>query len=150
LGYGLSALVPATVEILMSAATTMGILGGDGFSLPIVTTAEVVDVEIEFTEPAKKAMNSTMGDDDDTHVVIISAQSGGCSGYMYDMKIVKDPQDDSFQRIDVGDMTVLVHNKDSAMLNGIRVDYKDTLMGGGFQIDNPNADRSCGCGQSFG
>jgi iron-sulfur cluster assembly protein len=110
----------------------------------------VVDVEIEFTEPAKRAMNSTMSDDENTHVVIISAQSGGCSGYMYDMKIVEDPQDDSFQRIDVGGMTVLVHNKDSTMLNGIRVDYKDTLMGGGFQIDNPNADRSCGCGQSFG
>ena len=128
----------------------MGILGGDGFSLPVVTPTIVVDVEIEFTEPAKRAMNSTMSDDENTHVVIISAQSGGCSGYMYDMKIIEDPQDDSFQRIDVGGMTVLVHNKDSTMLNGIRVDYKDTLMGGGFQIDNPNADRSCGCGQSFG
>ena len=128
----------------------MGILGGEGFSLPVVTPTLVVDVEIEFTEAAKRAMNSTMNDDGNTHVVIISAQSGGCSGYMYDMKIVEDPQDDSFQRIDVEGMTVLVHNKDSTMLNGIRVDYKDTLMGGGFQIDNPNADRSCGCGQSFG
>ena len=128
----------------------MGILGGEGFSLPVVTPTVVVDVEIEFTESAKQAMNSTMNDDENTHVVIISAQSGGCSGYMYDMKIVEDPQDDSFQRIDVGGMTVLVHNKDSTMLNGIRVDYKDTLMGGGFQIDNPNADRSCGCGQSLG
>ena len=128
----------------------MGILGGEGFSLPVVTPTLVVDVEIEFTESAKQAMNSTMNDDENTHVVIISAQSGGCSGYMYDMKIVEDPQDDSFQRIDVGGMTVLVHNKDSTILNGIRVDYKDTLMGGGFQIDNPNADRSCGCGQSFG
>ena len=128
----------------------MGILGGEGFSLPVVTSAEVVDVQIEFTEPAKQAMKSTMGKDGSTHVVIISAESGGCSGYMYDMQIVEDPNDDSFQRMDVGGLTVLVHNKDSTMLSGIRVDYKDTLMGGGFQIDNPNADRSCGCGQSFG
>jgi iron-sulfur cluster assembly protein len=128
----------------------MGILGGEGFSLPIVTSTEVVDVQIEFTEPAKQAMKSTMGKDGSTHVVIISAESGGCSGYMYDMQIVEDPNDDSFQRMDVGGLTVLVHNKDSEMLSGIRVDYKDTLMGGGFQIDNPNADRSCGCGQSFG
>ncbi len=128
----------------------MGILGGEGFSLPVVTSAEVVDVQIEFTEPAKQAMKSTMGKDESTHVVIISAESGGCSGYMYDMQIVEDPNDDSFQRLDVGGLTVLVHNKDSTMLSGIRVDYKDTLMGGGFQIDNPNADRSCGCGQSFG
>jgi iron-sulfur cluster assembly protein len=95
-------------------------------------------------------MKSTMGGDGTTHVVIISAESGGCSGYMYDMQIVEDPNDNSFQRMDVGGLTVLVHNKDSEMLSGIRVDYKDTLMGGGFQIDNPNADRSCGCGQSFG
>ena len=128
----------------------MGILGGEGFSLPVVTSAEVVDVQIEFTESAKQAMKSTMGKDGSTHVVIISAESGGCSGYMYDMQIVEDPNDDSFQRLDVGGLTVLVHNKDSTMLSGIRVDYKDTLMGGGFQIDNPNADRSCGCGQSFG
>ena len=128
----------------------MGILGGEGFSLPVVTSAEVVDVQIEFTAPAKQAMKSTMGKDGSTHVVIISAESGGCSGYMYDMQIVEDPNDDSFQRLDVGGLTVLVHNKDSTMLSGIRVDYKDTLMGGGFQIDNPNADRSCGCGQSFG
>ena len=128
----------------------MGILGGEGFSLPVVTSAEVVDVQIEFTEPARLAMKSTMGEDESTHVVIISAESGGCSGYMYDMQIVKDPNDDSFQRLEVSGLTVLVHNKNSAMLSGIRVDYKDTLMGGGFQIDNPNADRSCGCGQSFG
>ena len=128
----------------------MGILGGEGFSLAVVTSAEVVDVQIEFTEPARLAMKSTMGEDESTHVVIISAESGGCSGYMYDMQIVKDPNDDSFQRLEVSGLTVLVHNKDSAMLSGIRVDYKDTLMGGGFQIDNPNADRSCGCGQSFG
>jgi len=128
----------------------MGILGGEGFSLPVVTSAEVIDVQIEFTEPAKQAMKSTMDKDGSTHVVIISAESGGCSGYMYDMQIVEDPNDDSFQRMDVGGLTVLVHNKDSEMLSGIRVDYKDTLMGGGFQIDNPNADRSCGCGQSFG
>ena len=36
------------------------------------------------------------------------------------------------------------------MLNGIQIDFKETLMGGGFQIENPNADRACGCGQSFG
>ena len=143
-------MVFATVEIPLPIGGTMGILGGEGFSLPVVTSTEVVNVEIEFTEPAKQAMKSTMGKDEDTHVVIISAESGGCSGYMYDMQIVEDPNDDSFQRMDVDGLTVLVHNKDSEMLSGIRVDYKDTLMGGGFQIDNPNADRSCGCGQSFG
>ena len=128
----------------------MGILGGDGFTLPVVTPVEVVDVQIEFTESAKSAMKENMSGDESSHVLIISAQSGGCSGYLYDMKIAEDPNDSNFQRLDAGGITVLVHNKDSPLLDGIRVDFKDTLMGGGFQIDNPNADRSCGCGQSFG
>ena len=132
----------------------MSILGGDGFTLPVVTPVEVVDVHIEFTDSAQidallySLMN--MGGDEGSHVLIISAQSGGCSGYLYDMKIAEDPDDSNFQRLDADGITVLVHNKDSPLLDGIRVDFKDTLMGGGFQIDNPNADRSCGCGQSFG
>ena len=128
----------------------MSILGGDGFTLPVVTHIEVVDVHIEFTDSAKSAMKENMGGDEGSHVLIISAQSGGYVGYLSDMKIAEDPDDSNFQRLDADGITVLVHNKDSPLLDGIRVDFKDTLMGGGFQIDNPNADRSCGCGQSFG
>ena len=128
----------------------MGILGGDGFSLPVVTETEVVDVDLNFTDAAIAALKQNMADDEDSHVLVISAQSGGCSGYLYDMKIIKDPGNEGFQGIDIGGVVVLVHNKDSSMLSGINIDFKETLMGGGFQIENPNADRSCGCGQSFG
>ncbi len=128
----------------------MGILGGDGFSLPVVTETEVVDVNLNFTDAAIAALKQNMAGDEDSHVLVISAQSGGCSGYLYDMKIIKDPGNEGFQRIDIGGVEVLVHNKDSSMLSGINIDFKETLMGGGFQIENPNADRSCGCGQSFG
>jgi len=128
----------------------MGLLGGEGFSLPVVTETEVVDVDLNFTESAISALKQNMAGDEQSHVLIISAQSGGCSGYLYDMKIIEDPGNDGFQRIDIGGIEVLVHNKDSSMLSGINIDFKETLMGGGFQIENPNADRSCGCGQSFG
>ncbi|MBR40771.1 MAG: iron-sulfur cluster assembly accessory protein [Euryarchaeota archaeon] len=128
----------------------MGLLGGDGFSLPVVTETEVVDVQLNFTDSAIAALKTSMAGDEQSHVLIISAQSGGCSGYLYDMKIIEDPGNDGFQRIDIGGIDVLVHNKDSSMLSGINIDFKETLMGGGFQIENPNADRSCGCGQSFG
>jgi len=129
----------------------MGIMDGDGFSLPVVAPVEVVDVDISFTDSAKMAMRTEFQGDEDSRVLIISAQSGGCSGYLYDMKIIEDPGDDGpFQRLDVEGMSVLVHNKDSTLLTGITIDFKDTLMGGGFQIENPNADRACGCGQSFG
>ena len=128
----------------------MGLLGGDGFSLPVVTETEVVDVQLNFTDSAIAALKTSMAGDEQSHVLIISAQSGGCSGYLYVMKIIEDPGNDGFQRIDIGGIDVLVHNKDSSMLSGINIDFKETLMGGGFQIENPNADRSCGCGQSFG
>ena len=91
-----------------------------------------------------------MNGDEGTHVLVISAQSGGCSGYLYVMKIIEQPEEEGFQKISIGGIKVFVHNKDSSMLNGIQVDFKETLMGGGFQIENPNADRACGCGQSFG
>ena len=128
----------------------MGLLGGEGFSLPVVSESEVVNVELNFTDSAKQALIESMNGDEGSHVLVISAQSGGCSGYLYEMKIIEDPQDEAFQRIDISGIGVLVHNKDSELLSGINVDFKDTMMGGGFQISNPNADKSCGCGQSFG
>ena len=112
----------------------MGIMDGGGFSLPVVAPVEVVDVDILFTDSAKAAMRNEFQGDEDSRVLIISAQSGGCSGYLYDMKIVEDPDDESFQRLDVEGMPVLVHNKDSALLSRIPIDFKDSLMGGGFQI----------------
>lgn len=128
----------------------MGILGGEGFSLPVVSETEVVDVKLNFTDKAIRALKNNMNGDEDTHVLVISAQSGGCSGYLYDMKIIEQPDEKGFQKIKIDDINIFVHNKDSSMLNGIQVDFKETLMGGGFQIENPNADRACGCGQSFG
>ena len=79
----------------------MSILGGEGFSLPVVTETPVVDVDLQFSDSAKKALKENMNGDEDTHVLVISAQSGGCSGYLYDMKIIEDPMDNSFQRLDV-------------------------------------------------
>ena len=128
----------------------MGLLAGEGFSLPVVTETEVVDVNLNFSEAAISALKQNMAGDEESHVLVISAQSGGCSGYLYDMKIIEDPGNDGFQRFDIGGIEVLVHNKDRTMLSGINIDFKETLMGGGVQIENPNADRSCGCGQSFG
>ena len=143
-------MLEGTVEIEPFQQPIMGLLGGEGFSLPVVTETEVVDVNLNFSEAAISALKQNMAGDEESHVLVISAQSGGCSGYLYDMKIIEDPGNDGFQRIDIGGIEVLVHNKDSTMLSGINIDFKETLMGGGFQIENPNADRSCGCGQSFG
>ena len=128
----------------------MGLLGGSGLGLPMAVEVDVVKVAIEVTDSAKMAIENSMSGDEDGSVLVISAESGGCSGYLYDMKIVDRPEEEGYQSISVGERTIMIHDRDSDLLNGIVLDYKDTLMGGGFQITNPNADRSCGCGQSFG
>ena len=107
-------------------------------------------MNIEVTEAARSAVKSAIADQVDTHVLIISAKAGGCSGYLYDMIIVERPEETGFQSIDVDGITILIHDNDSALLNGLELDFKDSLMGGGFHMDNPNANRACGCGQSFG
>ena len=128
----------------------MSLLGGNGLGLPMAVDIEVVDVDITVTKSAEKAILQTMSEDNDGHVLVISADSGGCSGYLYDMKIIERPAEEGYQEIMVGGKSILIHNRDSDLLNGIILDFKDTLMGGGFQITNPNASKSCGCGQSFG
>ena len=114
----------------------MGILGGGGFTLPVVSEVEVVDVSIDMTDAARSALSASMGGDEDTHVLLISAQSGGCSGYMYDMAIVEAPETSGFQIIEIDKIRVFIHNKDSVMLNGIRVDYK-TPNGGRLSDREP-------------
>ncbi len=128
----------------------MGLIDSAGFSLPIATVSEVVNVGIDVSDAAKTALLAAIGSDIESHVVIISAKAGGCSGYLYDMVIVERPEDSEFQSINVEGVSILIHNKDSALLNGLRLDFKDNLMGGGFHMENPNANRACGCGQSFG
>ena len=128
----------------------MSLIDGTGFSLPIATMSERVEVNIEVSAAAKTAVKSAIGDQSSSHVLIISAKAGGCSGYLYDMVIVERPNEEGFQEIDVDGVTILIHDNDSSLLNGLKLDYKDSLMGGGFHMENPNADRACGCGQSFG
>ena len=128
----------------------MSIIDGGGFSLPIATFSERVEVNIEVTDAARSAVKSAIGLQVDSHVLIISAKAGGCSGYLYDMVIVERPNEEGFQEINVDGVKILIHDNDSSLLNGLKLDFKDSLMGGGFHMDNPNADRACGCGQSFG
>ena len=128
----------------------VSLIDGAGFSLRIATVSEGVDVKIEVTDAARTAVKSSIGPQVDSHVLIISAKAGGCSGYLYDMVIVERPNEEGFQEIDVDGVTILIHDNDSSLLNGLKLDFKDSLMGGGFHMDNPNADRACGCGQSFG
>ena len=108
---------------------------------------EVVSVDLTITDTAKLMLAESFGDDKDM-ALLVGVLSGGCSGYVYDLQIVEEGFD--CQELLVDGVKVLVPNTASHLLNGIEIDYVDKLMGGGFKINNPNAQSSCGCGESFG
>ncbi len=78
----------------------------------------------------------------------VFVSGGGCSGMQYGMAFEQAPRD--FDAVVEQDGIKLIIDPTSLMyLQGATIDFVDSLMGGGFRIDNPNAVSSCGCGHSF-
>jgi iron-sulfur cluster assembly protein/iron-sulfur cluster insertion protein len=78
----------------------------------------------------------------------VAVRPGGCSGFSYEMFFDTDVSDDD-TTVDYDGVKVVVDPSSAMLLDGATLDYKDGLQGAGFAIDNPNAQRTCGCGQSF-
>jgi iron-sulfur cluster assembly protein len=78
----------------------------------------------------------------------VAVRGGGCSGLSYGMGFEKERQEDDLLLNQHG-LQIVVSQDDAGILNGTTIDYKQSLMGGGFTINNPNAIASCGCGTSF-
>ena len=78
----------------------------------------------------------------------ISVRDGGCSGLSYEMDFAaRKPGDLS---IDVETLKVFMDEQSSIYLKGMTIDYQGGLKGKGFTFENPNARRTCSCGESFG
>jgi iron-sulfur cluster assembly protein/iron-sulfur cluster insertion protein len=78
----------------------------------------------------------------------VAVRPGGCSGMSYEMFFdTEQAADDVVQQY--GEVSVVVDPSSAQYLTGATLDFKDGLQGAGFTIDNPNAQRTCGCGQSF-
>src|SRR5215471_4767384 len=73
---------------------------------------------------------------------------GGCSGFSYGMSLEAEPADDD-EIVEQSGVKVIVDPFSLQYLSGARIDFIDSLMGGGFTVVNPNAVKSCACGQSF-
>lgn len=112
-----------------------------------VVTPEVVNVNLTISSKAQEMLGNAFGDDR-SMALLVGVLSGGCSGYVYDLQIVEST-DQSCQEVVIDGFKVLIPNASSHLLDGIEIDYVDRLMGGGFRINNPNAESSCGCGESF-
>ncbi|CAN5570978.1 iron-sulfur cluster assembly accessory protein [soil metagenome] len=77
----------------------------------------------------------------------VQIAKGGCSGLQYDMSL--DARQESDTVIEQDGVEFLVDPESARLLRGATLDYNDGLTGTGFQIVNPNAARTCGCGTSF-
>jgi iron-sulfur cluster assembly protein/iron-sulfur cluster insertion protein len=78
----------------------------------------------------------------------VAVRPGGCSGFSYEMFFDTEIAEDDMATV-FGPVKVVVDPMSAQLLNGATLDYKDGLQASGFSINNPNAERTCGCGQSF-
>lgn len=78
----------------------------------------------------------------------LEVKTGGCSGFSYGMGFDSEKHEQDKVYTEQG-IRVLVDAESEPLLNGVEVDFKESMMGGGFTINNPNALVSCGCGSSF-
>lgn len=106
---------------------------------------------IKVSDTAKQKVMQLMQDDGfdaSTDYIRVGVKSGGCSGLSYDLKFDKS-QDESDKIFEDNGVKIIVDKKSFLYLNGTTLEYSGGLNGTGFVFNNPNANRTCGCGESF-
>ncbi|MCB9130219.1 MAG: iron-sulfur cluster assembly accessory protein [Anaerolineales bacterium] len=122
----------------------------------MATAVQTLEPEVTFldgvtlTENAASKLSGILEEKGqvETHGLRVFVQGGGCGGMQYGMTFESTarPGDQVYQQ---HGMKVYVDPTSLFYINGAVIDYKDSLMGGGFSIENPQAVSSCGCGSSF-
>ncbi|MDG1841337.1 MAG: iron-sulfur cluster assembly accessory protein [Crocinitomicaceae bacterium] len=104
---------------------------------------------ISVTDSAKKQAIRLMEDEGDINSFIrVGVTGGGCSGLMYNLTF-DNSEKDGDKAFENNGVKVVVDQKSYLYLIGTTLDYSGGLNGKGFTFTNPNADRTCGCGESF-
>jgi iron-sulfur cluster assembly accessory protein len=104
---------------------------------------------ITLTEAAVAKVGELIAQEGNPELALrVAVRPGGCSGFSYEMFFDTDKADDDVIS-QFGAVNVVVDPASASLLQGATLDYKDGLQGAGFSINNPNASRTCGCGQSF-
>ena len=104
---------------------------------------------ITLTQPASSKLQNIMTEKGiQSYALRVFVSGGGCSGLNYGMTFAEKPEIDD-KVINASGIKVVVDPASLFYLKGVEIDYIDSLMGGGFRIDNPNAAQTCACGSSF-
>lgn len=103
---------------------------------------------ISISDAAASRIAAILSEDKDKTALRVSVEGGGCSGFSYKFDLVDGQEDDDLV-VEKGSARLLVDQLSLVYMNGSEIDFVDDLMGQSFQIRNPNAVASCGCGTSF-
>lgn len=106
------------------------------------------DKNVTLSDAAAKRIASILSTDPGKKAMRVSVEGGGCSGFSYKFDLVDAPADDDIV-LEKGEARVLIDQLSLVYMEGSEIDFIDNLMGQSFQIKNPNAVASCGCGTSF-
>lgn len=100
------------------------------------------------TQAVTKVKELLAADKKEGYGLRVAVQGGGCSGFQYGLTF-ENEQRPNDQVLEFDGLKVFVDAMSQMYLQGVKIDYLETLQGSGFKIDNPNSQGSCGCGHSF-
>ena len=103
---------------------------------------------VTLSEAAAKRIAAIVAAEADKQALRVSVEGGGCSGFSYKFDLDGQPAGDDIV-IERDGATVLIDPMSLIYMAGSEIDFVDNLLGQSFQIKNPNAVASCGCGTSF-
>ena len=105
---------------------------------------------ITISESAKAKIKDLLTEENNPKLSLRTfVQGGGCSGFSYGFTFDEEINEDDFE-VPLDEFRVLVDAMSMQYLTGAEIDYKEDLQGSSFNIKNPNATTTCGCGSSFG
>jgi len=106
-------------------------------------------LQITLTEKAAEHVREIMQKNNRTQAALrVYVSGGGCSGFRYGMAL-DESVNDGDDVVEAHGVKIVVDPESSTYLDGINIDYVESPTGGGFVINNPNAEATCGCGHSF-
>ncbi|OWV94297.1 heme biosynthesis protein HemY [Rhizobium sp. R72] len=108
----------------------------------------MTDVSVTLSDAAAKRIAAIVGTEPGKSALRVSVEGGGCSGFSYKFDLADGAQDDDTV-VQKNDAKVLIDSLSLVYMAGSEIDFVDNLLGQSFQIKNPNAVASCGCGTSF-
>ncbi|WDR03361.1 iron-sulfur cluster assembly accessory protein [Devosia algicola] len=114
-----------------------------------MTDAAIAPTEVTLSDRAVKRVARILSKEPDGTVLRIAVAGGGCSGFQYEYNLVQETPTDDDLVLSRDGATVLIDSMSVEFMGGAEIDYVDDLIGQSFQIKNPNAVASCGCGTSF-